>query len=353
MSAEYVVDDEYVEVPLEDLKQMVEQSAGEFGLAISYTGQQKYLSCAVSREGGPFDLDRTGLLDSMVSEAWFMTAEEYERLTGHTLSLKENELAYYAMPGNASDFPDTFTLGDMTYQCLSILTEYPVSMEGYAIVDCFGFVVPQESDLENIYALQKESYGKNASEMNDKLVLDFSDEDRMEEVYDDFYKSLRAKILAYIAAIPEANGNAGFSVDSKWDTIEYLYGMYGTLLFLGILLSIIFIFATALIIYYKQISEGYEDRERFSIMQKVGMSQSEVKGAIKSQILLVFFLPLLVAAVHTAFAFPILTRLLRALFSADQLLFFVCTLVSLEVFAILYVAIYGLTARTYYKLVQR
>jgi putative ABC transport system permease protein len=226
-------------------------------------------------------------------------------------------------------------------------------MEGYAIVDCFGFVVPQESDLENIYALQKESYGKNASEMNDKLVLDFSDEDRMEEVYDDFYKSLRAKILAYIAAIPEANGNAGFSVDSKWDTIEYLYGMYGTLLFLGILLSIIFIFATALIIYYKQISEGYEDRERFFIMQKVGMSQREVKGTIKSQILLVFFLPLLVAAVHTAFAFPILTRLLRALFSADQLLFFICTLVSLEVFAILYVAIYGLTARTYYKLVQR
>jgi putative ABC transport system permease protein len=129
--------------------------------------------------------------------------------------------------------------------------------------------------------------------------------------------------------------------------------MYGTLLFLGILLSIIFIFATALIIYYKQISEGYEDRERFFIMQKVGMSQREVKGTIKSQILLVFFLPLLVAAVHTAFAFPILTRLLRALFSADQLLFFICTLVSLEVFAILYVAIYGLTARTYYKLVQR
>jgi putative ABC transport system permease protein len=353
MSAEYVVDDEYVEVPLEDLKQMVEQTADEYGLSISYTGQQKYLSCAVSREGEPFDLDRTGLLDSMVSEAWFMTAEEYERLTGQTLSLKENELAYYALPGNVSDFPDTFTLGDTTYQCLSSLTEYPVSMEGYAIVDCFGFVVPQESDLENIYALQKEAYGKNASEMNDKLVLDFSDEDRMEEVYDDFYKSLRAKILAYVAAIPEANGSMGLWVDSKWDTIEYLYGMYGTLLFLGILLSIIFIFATALIIYYKQISEGYEDRERFFIMQKVGMSLSEVKGTIKSQILLVFFLPLFVAAVHTAFAFPILTRLLRVLFSADQLLFLGCTLASLAAFLVLYVLIYRVTARTYYKLVRR
>jgi putative ABC transport system permease protein len=152
-------------------------------------------------------------------------------------------------------------------------------------------------------------------------------------------------------ALPEADGGWGLSVDSKWDTIEYLYGMYGTLLFLGLLLSVIFIFATALIIYYKQISEGYEDRERFRIMQEVGMSQEEVRGTIKDQILLVFFLPLLVAAMHTAFAFPILTRLLRVLFSADLMLFLGCTLGALALFAVLYVIIYSLTARTYYKIV--
>jgi putative ABC transport system permease protein len=88
-------------------------------------------------------------------------------------------------------------------------------------------------------------------------------------------------------------------------------------------------------------------------MQKVGMDQEEVKGTIRSQILLVFFLPLLVATMHTAFAFPILTRLLRALFSADQLLFLGCTLGALAVFTVLYVLIYSLTARTYYKLVRR
>jgi putative ABC transport system permease protein len=88
-------------------------------------------------------------------------------------------------------------------------------------------------------------------------------------------------------------------------------------------------------------------------MQKVGMSQAEVRGTIKSQILLVFFLPLLVAAVHIAFAFPILTRLLRVLFSADQLLFLGCTLGALAVFVLLYVVIYSLTARTYYRLVRR
>jgi putative ABC transport system permease protein len=82
------------------------------------------------------------------------------------------------------------------------------------------------------------------------------------------------------------------------------------------------------------------------------MSQGEVKGTIKSQILFVFFLPLLVAAVHTAFAFPILTRLLHVLFQADRLLFLCCTLGALAVFAVLYVVIYGVTARTYYKLVR-
>jgi putative ABC transport system permease protein len=129
--------------------------------------------------------------------------------------------------------------------------------------------------------------------------------------------------------------------------------MYGTLLFLGLMLSLIFVFSTALIIYYKQISEGYEDRGRFLIMQKVGMSQEEVKSTIKSQILLVFFLPLIVAAMNTAFAFPMLTRLLRAfLFASDQMLFLCCTLGTLAVFAVLYVIIYSMTAKTYYKLVS-
>jgi putative ABC transport system permease protein len=355
MSVHYNVDGENVQIPFDDTKKLVEQTADEFGLSLSYTGEQQYLSCALWREGEAFLSDRTSaaLINNEVTETWFMTEEEYEKLTGRTLSLKENEMAYYGLPDNTAPFPDMLTLGDTTYQCLNVLSEYPVSMESYSIVDCFGFVVKDDKVLEQIYALQKEAYGSFASEMSDKLVLDFADEEKVEAVYDSFFQSLRGKVRQYVEEIPDADGEWGMSVDSKWDTIEYLYGMYGTLLFLGLLLSIIFLFATALIIYYKQISEGYEDRERFWIMQKVGMSQSEVKQTIRSQILLVFFLPLLVAAVHMAFAFPILTRLLRALFQADQLLFLICTAASLAVFAVLYVVIYSLTARTYYKLVRR
>ncbi|MGN0394821.1 MAG: FtsX-like permease family protein [Coprococcus sp.] len=128
--------------------------------------------------------------------------------------------------------------------------------------------------------------------------------------------------------------------------------MYGSLLFLGLILGIVFMFATVLIIYYKQISEGYEDRVRFQIMRSIGMSHSEVKSSIRSQILIVFFLPIAFAAVHVAVAFPIIRRLLFILELTQTWLFLVCTIVVFFAFTVLYVVIYSLTARTYYKIVS-
>ena len=112
------------------------------------------------------------------------------------------------------------------------------------------------------------------------------------------------------------------------------------------------LFATVLIVYYKQISEGYEDRARFQIMQKVGMSRREVKSTINSQVLLVFFLPLVVAGMHLAFAFPILEKMLHVLLLSSTSLFVACSLVTFGVFAAVYTLIYMATARTYYKIVR-
>ncbi len=128
--------------------------------------------------------------------------------------------------------------------------------------------------------------------------------------------------------------------------------LYGGLFFLGMFLGLLFIMATVLIIYYKQISEGYEDRERFVIMQKVGMTQAEVKSAIHSQVLTVFFLPLLMAGVHTTVAFPIVSQLLRMLNMMDTGLYLCCMVVCYLVFAVMYVLIYNLTAKTYYRIVR-
>ena len=111
--------------------------------------------------------------------------------------------------------------------------------------------------------------------------------------------------------------------------------------------------AAVLIIYYKQISEGYEDRERFEIMQKVGMTQTEVKQTIRSQVLMVFFLPIVMAGIHIAFAFTIIKLLLAVIGMVNVKLYLLCTIAAFLVFAVLYVIIYSLTARTYYKIVRR
>ncbi|MGI5959516.1 MAG: FtsX-like permease family protein [Massiliimalia sp.] len=130
------------------------------------------------------------------------------------------------------------------------------------------------------------------------------------------------------------------------------YGLYGGLFFLGILLGLVFIAAAVLIIYYKQVSEGYEDQSRFEIMQKVGMTKKEIKKSINSQILTVFFLPLLTAGVHLAFAFPIVYRLLMLLGLGDKMLLAVITLCCYLVFAFFYVLVYRLTSKAYYSIVS-
>ncbi|NLJ59547.1 MAG: ABC transporter permease, partial [Firmicutes bacterium] len=124
------------------------------------------------------------------------------------------------------------------------------------------------------------------------------------------------------------------------------------LFFIGIFLGLLFIMATVLIIYYKQIAEGYDDRERFEIMQKVGMSRAEVKQAIQSQVLTVFFLPLVTAVIHIAFAFKVITKLLEVLNLTNVQLYAGCTVVTILVFAVFYIIVYAVTARTYYNIVS-
>lgn len=141
-------------------------------------------------------------------------------------------------------------------------------------------------------------------------------------------------------------------VEKRAETAEEYYAMYGGFFFLGIFLGLLFVMATVLIIYYKQMSEGYEDAGRFRIMQQVGMSRHEVKASIHSQIITVFFLPLLMAGVHIAFAFKMITRLLTLFGLYNVKLFALCCLGVFLVFALAYAVIYALTARAYYRIVH-
>ena len=125
----------------------------------------------------------------------------------------------------------------------------------------------------------------------------------------------------------------------------------GGFLFLGVFLGFVFLMATVLIIYYKQVSEGYEDKGRFEIMQKVGMSPKEVRASIHSQVLKVFFLPLVMACIHLTMAFPMLNRLLTLFNLRNPQLFAVCTITCVGIFAVIYGIVFGITAKAYYRIV--
>ena len=129
-------------------------------------------------------------------------------------------------------------------------------------------------------------------------------------------------------------------------------GLTAGFLFLGVMLSAAFLYATVLSMYYKQITEGYEDQARFDVMRKVGLSLRMIRQSINSQILTVFFLPLIVAGVHLAFAFPMLTKLLMVFGLFNTRLFITTVLVSFDVFSLLYVLVYLITSRTYYRIVS-
>jgi len=170
-------------------------------------------------------------------------------------------------------------------------------------------------------------------------------------------EALSAMVDDYFAASREDEGaDAGYydvlRIDLRSVAEQEVYGLSGGFLFLGVFLGIVFLMATVLIIYYKQVSEGYEDNARFDIMRKVGLSEREARRAIRSQILTVFFMPILVAAVHIAFDFNLVVQLLRLFSLTNMRLTALCTLGTLLVFCAVYAIVYALTARSYYKIVR-
>ena len=143
-----------------------------------------------------------------------------------------------------------------------------------------------------------------------------------------------------------------FTLESRAYERSDFYGTYGSLFYLGIVLSIVFILAAVLIVYYKQISEGYEDKSRFEIMQKVGMTKTDIRKSVNSQMLTVFLLPLITAVIHLAFAFPIIRRLLLLFNMSNVSLFLMTTAVSVIIFAVFYTIVYRITSGIYYSIVS-
>lgn len=275
-----------------------------------------------------------------------LDTEGYAGLTGEQVTLAPGEALAWT---DGKPFGDTLTLGGDTLR-LRQLDSFPLD-SGSSIMGLHTLylVVP---DLDSVLELRAQQnayaseHGGTRSMLNYTYQFDLSGTD--DEQLDALHTLLSDP--AFESAAEAAN--VQYTTDMRADGYPTLRSMYGGFLFLGFFLGFVFLFATVLIIYYKQVSEGYDDCGRFRIMQQVGMTPKEVKATIRTQVLLMFFLPLVTAAIHIAFASPLIKQIVFAFGLQNVHLFLLCTLGTFGVFALLYTFVYLLTARTYYRIVS-
>ena len=218
---------------------------------------------------------------------------------------------------------------------------YVTANQNAAIADIGIIVMRDSEDLNYISESYKTAYGILGEGSLCRRVFNANLSADEKRQFNEIYPDINERTSNYVSVTSRA--------DDKYDFLD----LYGGLFFLGMFLGTLFIMAAVLIIYYKQISEGYDDKKRFEIMQNVGLSKSEVRSSIHSQVLTVFFLPLIAAGIHMTAAFPILLKLLAGMSMLNTGLFLFCVIVCFLVFAVFYVIVYLLTARSYYKIVSK
>lgn len=310
-----------------------------------------------------FDMMAAGdYANSNAADLVMIPLSDYNQTEGKNVNLKENEVLLYHRNHNrnhnrndnrshkksdteALKNKKVIQLNSISYKVVDELDRLAIAkadttsfIDGwYVVVKDSSIITSYLKDIyenSNIYDELKEYYGKIQYSYSFNLNGSRANRAKTEK---SIQKQLQKKF-------------ANCSIESRELSRESFYELYGGFLFIGIFLGIIFLMATTLIIYYKQISEGYDDRERYQIMQKVGMSKKEVRQSIRSQVLLVFFLPLIMAVIHLAFAFKIITKLLSVLNLTNVSLFFMYTVGTVAVFAVIYAIIYSITAKEYYKI---
>ena len=275
---------------------------------------------------------------------------EYERLTGISANLNDGEIfAWYP----SAVQKDSVTVDETEFTVKKWLDKNPLTCGEDAVSDNAVLVVTDE-DFKKFDDMRTEMYkGVSSAPAGEDLTLHLglditgSETDKI-----DFGTPV-------MEVVKDLKKNGGLS-ENSWITsgirqqeYESYYADNGSLLFIGIFLGSLFLMGTAMIIYYKQISEGYEDQKRFEIMQKVGLSRREVRSSVRRQILMVFFLPLLMAMLHITMAFPMIRRMLLLFGMTNTKLFIGCTAGTVLIFAVVYGLIYLMTARSYYHIVER
>ena len=324
---------------IDDMNYAIEQAGIQTEDELVY----RTLSVSAFNQGNTYTFgnENMSLQDiSNVVVLYFITLDDYNRTEGTNVSLAPDEVLVF--PSGKQFDHKTIDIASNTFKVKGILDSIKADSNYSANLQNSMFVVVDSMDtLFMIDDLQKQAYGDNASYIHTSYDFNLSKSEGM---------SVKEATDALIANYP--GDTTYMMVDTQEGNYEDLLSLYASFLFIGIFLSFLFIMATVLIMYYKQITEGYEDKKRFEIMQKVGLNKREVKKTINSQVLTVFFLPLVVAEIHIVFAFPMIEKMLRLLYLDNTNLYIMTTVICFGVFALVYVLIYFLTSKVYYGIVR-
>lgn len=331
--------------PAEDsIAPIVEKSVKESGRKIRHEEDYLELYFAAIKDQGQYSLDKEKVKTAgdRVSGFVVLTREDCKKKYNEEIpELAENEVALFTI--KKTDM-DTLVLENRSYHVKEIKQfENTEDFETIAdMMDEYYYVIVNDvQDMERLWQLQKDIYQENSSSISRQVRLDIDgDSEQKKECFENIKTALE----------PE-QAKARILIDSRQSNLDEFYQIYGGFLFLGLFLGILFLMITVLIIFYKQISEGYDDKERFSIMEKVGMSNDEVKATIRSQVRTVFFLPILMAAIHVGMAFPMIKRLLSLFGLSNTALFTGCMAGTILVFTLIYLLVFLKTSKTYYKIV--
>lgn len=278
----------------------------------------------------------------------FVPLEDYNRMSGADYTLEQDEVLVYAFrtPYDKEELELRGT--DLRFHVKEHLSEFPIDGDTSSNVMSSLYVV-----VPDFVQTLKPLYDMRASNGNDLLEIHWRygfdtnvDEQTQKQIYEDLGHSGNDEDMKFLDNL------SYIRYDSRAYERDSFTGTFAGLFVLGLVLSVVFLFAAVLIIYYKQITEGYEDQSRFEVMQKVGMTKRDIRRSINSQMLTVFFLPLVTAGVHLCFAFPIIRLLLRMFNMTNVALFALTTLICFTVFGLLYLVIYKVTSNVYFSIVS-
>ncbi len=381
------------------LHRMKQNAAGLATICILSTMVLVTVGCCVSLYSGQEEVLRRDCPDDLELEAGAMTAQERQALqdfildTAEKEGLKETEnIGYSASSGVFPFFLDGVILRQydsweleseawetaispsvMTAEDFADFTGKALSLEAGEALLLTRDVLPDTPERMETPAgtwrlTQPEEETRSISEMGRTEVLVLADESEVQrlfapgeqERYEHTLFRFRfsgsdeagAALVSRLSSGEEPLTERIWYYRDIWSLRQESFGLYGGLLFLGVFFAILFLTATVMIIYFKQISEGYEDKERFDILSKVGMDDRDIRGTINTQILLVFFLPLGTALVHLLAASNMLQRMMEIFELSNTVLTNTCLAVTAALFALVYLLVYRLTARTYYRIVR-